>query len=69
MKKLASAAKLDVVLSLYSDGFLCKCNNYEEVIEEGVYGQVYRKELRHKRNCEGRIKAQELLNDESLNDG
>lgn len=67
--KISPAGKLDMVISLYSDGFLCKCDKYDEVIEEGAHGQVYRKELRHKRNCEGRIKAQELLNDESLNDG
>jgi len=47
---------------MYNNGLLCNCNRYDKVIiEDPVHGDVYKEEIQHKKNCEGRIKLQEMI--------
>jgi hypothetical protein len=53
-----SAGKISMITELFIHGMLCKCCQYDEV-ENG--DGTYSKEIRHEINCEGKIKARELL--------
>lgn len=61
-------SKIDTVIELFNSGLLCNCNTREYVVigEDAVTGNnIIREEIQHKKHCEGRIKAQELLKFES----
>ncbi|MES1987478.1 MAG: hypothetical protein V4440_05505 [Pseudomonadota bacterium] len=54
-----TAGRLDYVISLFESGCLCNCNEYDDIFDEDR--NVVAAEIRHKLNCEGRLKARELL--------
>lgn len=57
------AGKLDILLDLLQNGFLCTCNEVDETWDE--YDCVYKKEIRHKKTCDARVKAMALLQEEN----
>lgn len=51
------SGKIELVLSLLSSGMLCNCNELEKLLELDI-------DIKHKDNCIGMIKAQELISGE-----
>lgn len=60
------AARIDMVVDLFLSGNLCDCSEIDEVFDEDR--NVIGTEIRHKKTCVGRLKARELLTDESLDE-
>lgn len=56
------AYRLHLVIELFTNGFLCACNTHDEIWDEDEF--VYRKEIRHKPTCDGRVKAMALLSED-----
>jgi len=67
---LNRSARLEAIFKLYDAGALCTCADYEYVlVESPEYGQVQRKEIAHRQNCEARFKMVDLLNHKEDKDG
>lgn len=58
---MSTQDKLDMVIELFRRGLLCQCDEYDDIYDEDR--NIIDQELRHIRDCEGRAKAQAMLNE------
>lgn len=61
------AGRLDMVMKLYQSGLLCSCNQYDEIYDEET--GTHTKEIRHYRDCMGRLKVQEMIGYKEVKNG
>lgn len=52
-----------LIIEMFYGGLLCKCETYDRVVDYST-GHV-EKEIQHHKRCEGRIKAQLMLDEEN----
>jgi hypothetical protein len=54
-----AAGKLEMIMDLFKQGMLCKCNK-TELVEQNDEG-LFREHLIHDENCEGKQAVRDLL--------
>lgn len=59
---MTRSGKVELLMELYRNGFLCKCSKHDEIWDEQEY--TYLKEIRHEFTCDARIKVMALLQED-----